>query len=76
MKTVLLSFGIAIAVLYTSVASAQSTDSITLKWSGFVDTYFMYDFNNLPGSAVSHPFTQPKRHNEFNINLAHIEVDL
>jgi hypothetical protein len=63
-------------LLITSTAFAQPPDSITVKWSGFVDTYFMYDFNNLPNNMASHPFTQPRRHNEFNINLAHIEVDL
>ncbi len=47
---------------------------MVIKWGGYVDTYFMYDFNNLPDNKVSHPFTTPSRHNEFNVNLAHIEV--
>jgi hypothetical protein len=57
-------------------AFAQDTTKPVLNWSGFVDTYYMYDFNNLPNNQKSHPFTQPARHNEFNVNLAHIEVDI
>src|SRR4051794_34599461 len=57
-------------------AFAQPNDSLKVEWSGFIDTYFMYDFNNLPNNQASHPFTQPLRHNEFNVNLAHIEAKL
>jgi hypothetical protein len=60
-------------ILASSVSYSQ-TDSLAIKWGGYVDTYFMYDFNNLPRNQASHPFTTPSRHNEFNINLAHIEV--
>ncbi len=36
----------------------------------------MYDFNQLPNNGASHPFSQPLRSDEFNINLAHLEVRL
>jgi len=65
---------ILILTVSASTSSGQTADSTSVKWSGFLDTYFMYDFNDLPNNAASHPFTQPLRHNEFNINLAQIEA--
>lgn len=40
-----------------------------VKWEGFLDTYYAYDFNR-PGSGNRKFTTQPLRHNEPNINLA------
>ncbi len=54
----------------------SQTDSLTLHLGAFVDSYFMYDFNNLPANIASHPFISPLRHNEFNVNLAQIEVKI
>ncbi|MEP7235457.1 MAG: outer membrane beta-barrel protein, partial [Ignavibacteriota bacterium] len=65
-----------VIALGATLGVAQPNDSLTIKWNGYVDTYFMFDFNQLPNNVASHPFTQPRRHNEFNINLAHIEVDI
>ncbi len=71
---------IVIAATILLVAMARTSraqgDSISVTWNGFVDTYFMYDFNSPGGTQKSHPFTQPARHNEFNVNLAHIQVQL
>jgi hypothetical protein len=47
-----------------------------IRFDAFVDTYYMYDFNSPGYNEKSHPFTQPLRHNEFNINLAHLELRL
>jgi len=50
--------------------SSESKDTTTtISFSGYVDTYYAYDFNK----PVNHDrafTTQPARHNEFNVNLA------
>jgi hypothetical protein len=53
---------------------AQVADSaVTARVGGFVDTYYAYDFNR--PRALDRAFTtQPARHNEFNVNLAYVEV--
>ena len=58
-------------------ADAQvATDSaVSVSFSAFVDTYFAYDFNR--PRALDRVFTtQAARHNEFNVNLAHIAAAL
>lgn len=42
-------------------------------FSGLVDAYYTYDFNN-PFDMNRAYTTQPLRHNEFNINLAYIDA--
>lgn len=46
-----------------------------LKVGGFLDTYYAYDFNS-PQSHERSFTTQPVRHNEFNVNLAFLDVAL
>ncbi len=64
------------------IAQAAPTDSTPkLSVGGFVDGYFAWDFGRpvtLDRAFVGGvPFTtQPSRHNEFNINLAFVEVKL
>ncbi|MEP7235599.1 MAG: outer membrane beta-barrel protein [Ignavibacteriota bacterium] len=65
---------LAIAGMLITNARAQSGDSLKVEWSAFIDSYYMYDFNSLPDNVASHPFTQPLRNNEFNLNLAHFEA--
>lgn len=58
-------------------AGAQSaTDStVSVTFSAFVDTYFAFDFNR--PRTLDRPFTtQAARHNEFNVNLAHVAAAL
>lgn len=62
------------------IVHAQSADT-TLKvtWGAFVDGYYAWDFqrpaNYERAFAGGVPFTtQPARHNEFNVNLALVEV--
>jgi len=57
-----------------SAAVHSSPDTaVTISFGGFVDNYYAYDF----GRPVNfdRPFTtQAARHNEFNVNLAWVEV--
>jgi hypothetical protein len=54
----------------------QATDtSIAVTFGGFVDSYYAYDFNR-PASFDRSFTTQPARHNEFNVNLAYVDVRL
>ena len=46
-----------------------------LKFGGFLDTYYAYDFNN-PANREREYTTQPVRHNEFNVNLAYVDATL
>lgn len=60
----------------TSLHAQASADStLTVKFGGFVDGYYAYDFNR-PRSLDRAFTTQPTRHNEFNVNLAHVEAVL
>jgi hypothetical protein len=55
--------------------AAQQDTTVTLSWGAFIDTYYAYHFNlRSPGDAPL--VTQPVRHNEININLAHVEAKL
>jgi hypothetical protein len=67
---------ITLLVLTPAVAGAQDTTR-SLSLGGFVDTYFAWDFNRPGPTNLDRSFTtQPARHNEFNVNLAHVEVKL
>lgn len=46
-----------------------------VKFSGFIDTYYSYDFNN-PKNHERAYTTQPVRHNEFNVNLAYFDASI
>jgi hypothetical protein len=60
----------------TRVTAQTVTDStLTVRFGGFVDGYYAYDFNR-PRTLDRAFTTQPARHNEFNVNLAHIEATL
>jgi opacity protein-like surface antigen len=64
------------AILVSTASSAQDTAGITnpLKFSGHIESYYTYDFNepadnNRPGFIYSH-----NRHNEFNLNLGYVKA--
>jgi len=63
---------------FAQVASAQqfSADSsgvVRVRFGGFADLYYAYDFQR--PLKIDRPFTtQAARHNEFNVNLAFIEA--
>lgn len=46
---------------------------LNVKFGGFLDTYYAYDFQRPPQRDRAFT-TQPARHNEFNINLAFIDA--
>lgn len=56
----------------TAPAASRDT-AVKVSFGGFVDGYYAYDFNRPPSIDRSYT-TQPARHNEFNINLAHVEA--
>ena len=59
-----------------SVPAAPVPDTTPkITFGGFVDGYYAFDFNR-PANFDRAFTTQPARHNEFNVNLAYIEVKL
>lgn len=56
---------------YPSFALAQIPSDVAL--GGFLDTYYAWDFNH-PKEHERKFTTQPVRHNEFNVNLAYIDL--
>lgn len=61
-------------LLSSQTSSAQdSTKNLPIRWGGFIDTQYAYDFNNPPNGDRSYS-TQPSRSNEFNVNLAYLEA--
>lgn len=64
----------ALALAFPAAALAQEADTTPrLTFGAFVDSYYAYDF----GRPVSHDrayTTQAARHDEFNVNLAHVSV--
>ncbi len=63
-----------LSVICFSSLSAWASES-PVKFGGFLDTYYAYDFNN-PKNHEREFTTQPVRHNEFNLNLAFIEAKI
>ncbi len=72
MKKLTASLGL---ILSTTSALADSPLLKDLKWGAFLDTYYAMDFNR-PKDHDREYTTQPARSEEFNINLAHIDVTL
>ncbi len=64
---------IIILTISTSIFNVQAQEKPDIKVSGYVETYYGYDFNkpldnNRPGFVYSH-----NRHNEVNLNLGFIK---
>jgi len=59
-----------------SVRRARAQDStVHASWSGFLDTYYAFDLGR--PATIDRPYTtQAARHDEFNVNLAHLAVSL
>jgi hypothetical protein len=67
-----LALSLAVAPAATRAQNPADT-SITVRFGGFVDGYYAYDWGR--PTALDRSFTtQPARHNEFNVNLAHVEA--
>ncbi len=63
-----------IALALVALGVAQDTTR-KVTWGAFIDTYYAYDFNRPGPTSFDRAFTtQPARHNEFNVNLAHVEA--
>lgn len=66
----------ALCSLVPGVLAAQDSTRIVTV-GAFVDTYYAWDFNRPgPGNFDRSFTTQPARHDEFNLNLALVEVKL
>lgn len=57
-------------LFFASVVAGANAD---VKWGGFIDSQYAYDFNAPPKSDRVYT-TQPTRNSEFNINLAYVEA--
>lgn len=56
-------------LLVVNIGLAQENKAVKLSFSGFLETYYAYDFN-LPETQAKLPFMyNHNRHNEFNINV-------
>ncbi|MGV7104939.1 porin [Flavobacterium sp. U410] len=65
-----------IMLFLTFLGNAQEKDSLKIKISGFLETYYAYDFEN-PNNEVKLPFMYNyNRHNEFNVNNGIIRTRL
>ena len=63
-------------VLLSFLGNAQEKDSLKIKVSGFLETYYAYDFSN-PTTDGKLPFMYNyNRHNEFNVNNGLIRAQL
>ena len=63
-------------VLLSFLGNAQEKDSLTIKVSVFLETYYAYDFSN-PTTETKLPFMYNyNRHNEFNVNNGLIRAQL
>lgn len=58
---------------WPATATTDTTAKVTV--GGFVDTYYAFDFNQ-PANLDRAFTTQAARHDEFNVNLAFVEVKL
>ncbi len=63
-------------MLLSFLGNAQEKDSLKIKVSGFLETYYAYDFSN-PTTDAKLPFMYNyNRHNEFNVNNGLIRAQL
>lgn len=63
-------------VLLSFLGNAQEKDSLKIKVSGFLETYYAYDFS-IPTTDTKLPFMYNyNRHNEFNVNNGLIRAQL
>ena len=64
---------LAAQAVWPATATTDTTTKVTL--GGFVDAYYAFDFNR-PANFDRVYTTQAARHDEFNVNLAFVEVKL
>ncbi len=67
-------FSLPLLLVFSFTTKAQTLDSLKIDFSGFIETYYAYDFNQ-PSDNQKIPFLYNyNRHNEFNINNALLRV--
>ena len=71
MKTLILAGAAALALATPSLAQVDTTAHVT--FGAFVDGYYAYDFNRPAGHDRVFT-TQAQRHDEFALNLAHVDA--
>lgn len=68
------SFSLPLQFFFSLTGKAQTIDSLKINFSGFIESYYAYDFNS-PTESQKLPFMYNyNRHNEFNINNALLRV--
>lgn len=78
MKRLLKSQIFLLLIFFSQATFSQSTwhEKPKTTFSGFVDVFYVFDFNN-PEANLRHPFLYNlNRHNEFNINLGYLKVSV
>ncbi len=73
---VITNFAVAIFLFGSNITANAQTDSVTspLKISGYLETYYSYDFGN-PASHTKPSFLYShNRHNEVNLNLGFVKA--
>jgi hypothetical protein len=67
-------FSLSLLLIFSLSGKAQTIDSLKIDFSGFIESYYAYDFNQ-PSENKKIPFLYNyNRHNEFNINNALLRV--
>ena len=63
-------------LILSFLGNAQEKDSLKIKVSGFLETYYAYDFNNSTSDTKLPFMYNYNRHNEFNVNNGLIRTQL
>ncbi|MEX0596873.1 MAG: outer membrane beta-barrel protein, partial [Candidatus Paceibacterota bacterium] len=67
-------FSLGFMLVFSLNGKSQTIDSLKINFSGFIESYYAYDFNQ-PSESQKLPFMYNyNRHNEFNINNALLRV--
>jgi hypothetical protein len=70
------SFSLPLLFFFSLTGKAQTIDSLKINFSGFIESYYAYDFNS-PTESQKLPFMYNyNRHNEFAVNLALLKAKI
>lgn len=70
-----------VALLLVNFFTGRSQDTITeskvkINFSGYLETYYTYDFNQQEGTKRQEFLYNHNRHNEFNVNMALLRTSI
>ncbi len=65
-----------LVICFSVMSFAQEKDSLKIKISGFIETYYAYDFRNPTTDTKLSFMYNYNRHNEFNVNNGLIRTQL